>query len=195
MPQDQEMDLLVRSVRLAAADVILIELADPEGEDLPGWDPGSHLELVLPSGRIRHYSLCGPAAGHSSYEVAVLRAADGRGGSAELHDTGLVGKLLRVRGPRNRFHLDADAPAYLLVAGGIGVTPLLPMARQLASSRLPFRVIYGARSAQAMAFAGELRALVGEDLELVDEQIAGRLDLGRIVDDAPDGALVYCCGR
>jgi ferredoxin-NADP reductase len=189
-----DMLLLVRSVSYAADGVIVLEFVDPAGRELPPWEPGSHLEIVLPSGLIRHYSLCGPAHGRHAYEVAVLRAADGRGGSAELHDTGLVGRELTVRGPRNRFQLVDGAPAYVLLAGGIGVTPLLPMARYLAQTGRPFRFVYGARSKNAFAFADELRALAVPQLEFVDEQVQGRPDIAAIVGKARDGAAIYCCG-
>jgi ferredoxin-NADP reductase len=188
------MSLRVRSVSYAATDVIIIEFVDPAEQDLPAWEPGSHLEIVLPSGLIRHYSLCGPAQGGGAYQVAVLRVPDGRGGSAELHDTGLVGRELTVRGPRNRFRLVDDAPGYLLIAGGIGVTPLVPMARALAAAGRPFDFVYGARSNCTFAFAEELRELAGPRLDLVDEQTQGRPDVARIVAEAPDGAAVYCCG-
>jgi ferredoxin-NADP reductase len=190
----EDMSLRVRSVSYAATDVIIIEFVDPAEQDLPAWEPGSHLEIVLPSGLIRHYSLCGPAQGGGAYQVAVLRVPDGRGGSAELHDTGLVGRELTVRGPRNRFRLVDDAPGYLLIAGGIGVTPLVPMARALAAAGRPFDFVYGARSSCAFAFAEELRELAGPRLDLVDEQTQGRPDVARIVAEAPDGAAVYCCG-
>jgi ferredoxin-NADP reductase len=190
----EDMSLRVRSVSYAATDVIIIEFVDPAEQDLPAWEPGSHLEIVLPSGLIRHYSLCGPAQGGGAYQVAVLRVPDGRGGSAELHDTGLVGRELTVRGPRNRFRLVDDAPGYLLIAGGIGVTPLVPMARALAAAGRPFDFVYGARSSRAFAFAEELRELAGPRLDLVDEQTQGRPDVARIVAEAPDGAAVYCCG-
>ena len=189
-----DMLLRVRSVSYAAKDVIILEFVDPAGRDLPAWEPGSHLEIVLPSGLIRHYSLCGPADERGAYQVAVLRVADGRGGSAELHDTGLVGRELTVRGPRNRFHLVDDAPAYVLIAGGIGVTPLVSMARALAATGRPFRFVYGARSRDAFAFVEELRELAGPQLELVDEQAQGRPDIAGIVAQARDGAAIYCCG-
>ena len=196
MTTERTNDLLLRvqSVTYAAEDVVILEFVDSAGQDLPIWEPGSHLEIVLPSGLIRHYSLCGPAHGRGAYQVAVLRVADGRGGSAELHDTGLVGRRLTVRGPRDRFPLVDGAPEYVLLAGGIGVTPLVSMARALAGAGRPFRFIYGARSSNAFAFAEELRQLAGPQLDLLDEQSQGRPDIDRIVREAADGAAIYCCG-
>jgi ferredoxin-NADP reductase len=184
--------LRVESIRRAAAGVVVLELADQDGRELPDWEPGSHLELTLPSGLVRHYSLCGPASGRDSYQVAVLRVPDGKGGSREIHDTGLVGRTLLVRGPRNRFPL-VDASHYLLLAGGIGITPLLPMARTLARQMSPFRLIYGARSAESFAFRAELAAL-SPAAEFVPEDVSGRPDLARALDQCPEGTAVYCCG-
>jgi tetrachlorobenzoquinone reductase len=188
----RQLVLRVQSVSRAAEAVVLIELVDPSGADLPPWEPGGHLELELPSGTIRQYSLCGPASSRTSYVVAVLRVADGRGGSIEVHDTGLVGRELVVRGPRNRFPL-VDAPSYLLLAGGIGVTPIVAMARELTRAGRPFRLVYGARTSGAMAFRDELRSL-GEHVTLVAEDVVGRPDFGAALAASPPGTAVYCCG-
>jgi tetrachlorobenzoquinone reductase len=188
----RQLVLRVQSVSRAAEGVVLIELVDPSGADLPPWEPGGHLELELPSGTIRQYSLCGPASSRTSYVVAVLRVADGRGGSIEVHDTGLVGRELVVRGPRNRFPL-VDAPSYLLLAGGIGVTPIVAMARELTRAGRPFRLVYGARTSGAMAFRDELRSL-GEHVTLVAEDVVGRPDFGAALAASPPGTAVYCCG-
>lgn len=184
--------LRVQSVSWATEGVVLIELVEPSGADLPPWEPGGHLELELPSGTIRQYSLCGPASSRKSYVVAVLRVADGRGGSIEVHDTGLVGRELVVRGPRNRFPL-VDAPSHLLLAGGIGVTPIVAMARELTRLGRPFRLVYGARTSGAMAFRDELRSL-GEHVTLVAEDVVGRPDFGAALAASPPGTAVYCCG-
>jgi ferredoxin-NADP reductase len=187
----RELTLLVESVSRAADGIVLVQLVDPTGAQLPPWQPGGHLELELPSGLIRQYSLCGPGD-DPSYVVAVLRVGDGRGGSIEVHDTGLVGRELLVRGPRNRFPL-VDAPAYLLLAGGIGVTPIVAMARELTRRGAPFRMIYGARTAGAMAFGAELRALGGH-VECIAEDEVGRPDFAAALDASAPGAAVYCCG-
>jgi tetrachlorobenzoquinone reductase len=188
----RELVLRVQSVSWAAEGVVLVELVDPSGADLPAWEPGGHLELELPSGTIRQYSLCGPAGSRKSYVVAVLRVADGRGGSIEVHDTGLVGRELVVRGPRNRFPL-VDAPSYLLLAGGIGVTPIVAMTRELTHRGRPFRLVYGARTVATMAFRDELEQL-GEHVSLVAEDEVGRPDFAAALDASPPGTAVYCCG-
>src|SRR3954449_12969009 len=131
--QPRTLLLLVTSVRLEADGVISLTLTDPQGDDLPPWQPGAHIELELPSGLRRQYSLCGLTSNRKEYIIAVLRQPGGRGGSLEVHTTGLVGRQLRFHGPRNHFKLQPSA-RYLFIAGGIGVTPLLAMARSLGSN-------------------------------------------------------------
>ncbi|GAA4548573.1 PDR/VanB family oxidoreductase [Pseudonocardia xishanensis] len=182
--------LRVQEVRHEAAGVVSVLLVDPAGEPLPAWEPGAHLELVLPSGLLRQYSLCGPE-GAAGYRVAVLREAEGRGGSREIHDVGLVGRTLGVRGPRNHFSL-ADAPSHLLIAGGIGVTPMLAMARRLAATGQDWRMVYGGRTRESMAFVDELRSLGPVDIVPQDE--LGHPDLAAALDSAAPGTVVYACG-
>ena len=150
--------LRVDRIDRAAENVLLLRLVAPDQAVLPKWSPGDHLELVLPSKRIRHYSLCGPTDDRTSYTVAVLRVADGRGGSIEIHDGDLLGSDLVVRGPRTNFPL-VEASSYLLLAGGIGITPLAAMARALHARGADWSLIYGARSEAAMAFRSELAGL------------------------------------
>ena len=190
------MRLLVDQVRWEADDVVSVRLRDAGGADLPTWTPGAHLDLVLPSGLIRQYSLCGDPADRTSYLVAVLRERAGRGGSAEIHDTALVGRTLEVRGPRNHFTLE-PAPAYVFLAGGIGITPLVAMARAAARSRTPWRLHYGGRSRRSMAFVDELSRLAeAGDGQVVHapQDAVGLLDLDVIIAGAPPEAAIYACG-
>ena len=196
---DAELALLVRQVAHEADGVVSMLLTDPDGRPLPPWQPGAHLELTLPSGLIRQYSLCGdPAPGGDHYRVAVLRERAGRGGSAEIHDTGLVGRVLRARGPRNRFQL-VDAPRYVFIAGGIGITPILPMVRAVAATSASWTLHYGGRTRRSMAFLDDLTAIAAAagrraPLHVVPEDERGLLDLKRILDDVALGTEVYCCG-
>ena len=132
------MRLRVERIQRAADKVLFLTLVDPGGAALPPWDAGGHLELHLPSTLRRQYSLCGDPADRHSYTVAVLRVDDGRGGSIEIHDTGLIGRTLEIRGPINNFRL-VDANSYLLLAGGIGITPIVAMARALQFSPITIR--------------------------------------------------------
>ena len=193
-----ELTLLVRQVTHEAEGVVSLRLADPDGRPLPPWRPGAHLEIVLPSGLVRQYSLCGDPEQADSYEVAVLRERAGRGGSAEVHDTGLAGRVLRVRGPRNRFEL-IDAPAYVFIAGGIGITPIVPMVRAAAAKQAPWVLHYGGRSLRSMAFLDRLTAVAtgparASALHVVPGSEDGLLDLDRILSGSDPRAAVYCCG-
>lgn len=185
--------LLVSQVRWEADDVISITLTDPQGADLPPWRPGAHLDLLLASGLMRQYSLCGDPTDRRSYTVAVLREQRGRGGSVELHDTALVGRTLQARGPRNHFELQ-PAGRYLFLAGGIGITPIMAMVREASRATVPWELHYGGRSRGHMAFADELLELGGERVHLMPQDSEGILDLSGIVGDTPDEADIYACG-
>lgn len=188
-----DLALRVERVEPAADGVVLVHFGHPDGAELPAWEPGAHLELVLPSTLIRHYSLCGDPADANSYTVAVLRVEDGRGGSREIHDGDLTGAVLTVRGPRNHFRL-VDAPSYLLLAGGIGVTPIAAMARRLADVGADWRLVYGGRRRTAMAFQAELSAIGGERVSVVPQDEQGIPDFATLIEDAPSGTAIYCCG-
>ncbi|WP_330176908.1 PDR/VanB family oxidoreductase [Streptomyces sp. NBC_01498] len=185
--------LLVEQVRLEATDVVSLTLADPDGGALPPWEPGAHIDLRLPSGTVRQYSLCGPPDDPCHYTVAVLREERGRGGSVEVHGTALVGRTLRARGPRNHFPL-VPAPHYLFLAGGIGVTPVLAMIRRAVADGASWELHYGGRSRASMAFTGVLTDLGAARVHLVPQDESGLLPLTDLVGAAPPGTAVYCCG-
>lgn len=185
--------LLVRQVRLEAAGVVSLTLADPDGGELPPWSPGAHIDLRLPSGTVRQYSLCGPPDDPYTYTVAVLREERGRGGSVEVHDSALVGRTLQVRGPRNHFAL-VDAPHYLFLAGGIGVTPILAMVRAVVAAGASWELHYGGRSRATMAFTAELTDLGAGRTHLAPQDEDGLLAVDDLVAAAPDRTAVYCCG-
>ncbi|MFI9834518.1 PDR/VanB family oxidoreductase [Streptomyces sp. NPDC051913] len=195
-PDHQELRLHVRQIRWEADDVISLQLSREDGAELPPWQPGAHLEVRLPSGLLRQYSLCGDPRDRRSYTIAVLRAQPGRGGSGEIHDTALVGRQLSVRGPRNHFPLQ-PAPSYVFIAGGIGITPILAMAREATVRRVPWTLHYGGRSARSMAFTGDIGALAreaGAPVAVLPEEHHGLLPLNDIVVAADTGAAVYACG-
>ncbi|MER7166840.1 PDR/VanB family oxidoreductase [Micromonospora sp. NPDC000207] len=184
--------LRVAAKRTVADGVVALELVDAEGARLPDWTPGAHVDLVLPSGHTRQYSLCGDRWDAYRYRVAVLREPDGRGGSAYVHDVLRVGDRVGVGAPRNNFPL-VPAGRYLFVAGGIGVTPLLPMVHQAQSVGADWHLLYAGRSRRTMAFLDEL-AGHGDRVEVCATDERGRPELtGRLrVVDA--GRRVYCCG-
>lgn len=183
---------VVRDVRRLTRDVVAVTLGAEPGGALPAWSPGAHVDLVLPSGLVRQYSLCGDPADRSSYRIAVRSAVAGRGGSAEVHRL-RPGQRVSVRGPRNTFPL-LPAPAYLFVAGGIGITPILPMVRQVAAEGRPWRLVYVARARTQMAFLDDVGALDADRVDVVATDVEGRPDLPRLLRAAPPDAVVYCCG-
>ncbi|MFC4332097.1 PDR/VanB family oxidoreductase [Streptomyces andamanensis] len=190
-PRTRALRLLVTARETVAEGVVRLRL---EGHGLPRWEPGAHLDLVLPSGLVRQYSLCGDPADDSSYTVATRLIEDGRGGSREVHAQLAEGTEVEVRGPRNRFPLTA-ADSYVFVAGGIGITPLLPMLRAL-GEHTPWRLLYGGRSRASMPFLAELAELDpdGTRVTVAAEDEHGRPDLDALLTGLPAGTAVYCCG-
>ncbi|MEU2235289.1 PDR/VanB family oxidoreductase [Streptomyces vietnamensis] len=163
-----------------------------EGAGLPAWQPGAHIDLVLPSGLVRQYSLCGDPAATDTYTVATRLIEDGRGGSREVHEQLHEGVEIEIRGPRNRFPL-VDSPAYVFVAGGIGITPVLPMLRAAEAAGADWRLVYCGRSRTTMPYLAEVERLGGERVTVVAEDESGFPDLeflGRL----PVETAVYCCG-
>jgi ferredoxin-NADP reductase len=187
-----EAELVVTEVQAVAEDVVALTLADPAGAALPAWTPGAHVDLVLDENHTRQYSLCGRPAEPSQWRIAVLKAPAGRGGSVLVHEQLRVGATVRVRGPRNHFPLVASR-RYLFIAGGIGITPLLPMIAEAAASGIDWQLVYGGRSRSSMAFAEEL-AGYGDRVTIVPQDEAGMPDLGALLADPQEGTVVYCCG-
>lgn len=166
-----------------------------EGAGLPAWQPGAHIDLVLPSGLVRQYSLCGDPADTGTYTVAtrlIEEEQGGRGGSREVHEQLHDGVEVEIRGPRNRFPL-IDSPAYVFVAGGIGVTPVLPMVRAAEAAGAEWRLVYCGRSRATMPYLDEIERLGRDRVTVVAEDESGRPDLG-FLGELPDGTAVYCCG-
>ncbi|MDO0915503.1 PDR/VanB family oxidoreductase [Streptomyces sp. DT2A-34] len=186
LPRSRALRLLVASREEIADGVVQLRL---EGRDLPRWEPGAHLDLVLPSGLVRQYSLCGDPEDSSSYTVATRLVAGGRGGSREVHEQVREGMELQVRGPRNRFPL-VEAASYVFVVGGIGITPVLPMLRALPDGA-EWRLLYCGRERASMPFLEEVEKLGGGSRVAVVE---GRPDLDAFLADVPEDGAVYCCG-
>jgi ferredoxin-NADP reductase len=185
-------ELQVAAVTLEADETISLILRDTTGADLPSWAPGAHVDLILPSGMIRQYSLCGSTNDRKHYRIAVLREPNGRGGSVELHNLPLVGRTLKVRGPRNHFELK-DGGSYLFIAGGIGITPILSMIVDLPPAA-NWTLYYGGRSRRTMAFIDEVTAIGAGRVRLVPEDEQGLLDLDAILSSATADSAIYCCG-
>lgn len=162
---------------------------------LSRWRPGAHIDVHLPSGTIRQYSLCGDHEHRDSYRIVVLEIVDGRGGSREVHAALNVGSELEIGVPRNDFRL-REAPAYLFVAGGIGITPIMSMIREAARSGKPWRLVYGARTAEHFVFTEELDQLAAATwgkVEYLPQDTVGHAPLPDLVRESV-GQGVYCCG-
>ena len=164
----------------------------PQRPELPEWTPGAHVDLRLPDGKVRQYSLCGDPADRARYTVAIKREAGGRGGSLWAHANLAEGGLAHVSAPRNNFPL-AEGTRHILVAGGIGITPFVSMARSLAASGADFALHFCARSAAEAPLLDALRAVCGDRLHLWLSGEGRRLDPALIGPPAP-GTHLYACG-
>lgn len=171
--------------------VSTITLAHSDGRRLPDWAPGAHIDVFLPAGQSRQYSLCGDRFDPYSYRISVRLADSGRGGSAFVSAL-RVGDSVRIGGPRNNFRL-APAPRYLFVAGGIGITPLMPMIAQAELMDIDWQLIYLGRRRETMALLEELT--VYQDRVIVHPSSThGRFDLLAAVAAEPPSTKVYGCG-
>lgn len=198
MLDDTLVKLRLRQIRLEAQDIVSLEFVAPDGGPLPAFTAGAHIDLMLPGERVRSYSLVNDPTETHRYVLAVLRESEGRGGSAWLHDHPRVGDELLARPPVNDFALVENAPTSVFIAGGIGVTPFLSMARQLQRLGRSWRLHHAVRSPRHAAFASDLQALDGGQgrvtLHLGDAGPDLRLDMSRLVAGAPPDAHLYCCG-
>lgn len=192
-------EVSVAARRELAAGIMAFELESADGSVLPPWTPGSHVDVLLPGGIERQYSLCNGADTGSPWQIGVLREPAGRGGSIQLHDSATVGTTLRVRGPRNHFRFEPEASARVLfVAGGIGITPILPMLREATARGLDWTLEYAGRSRQTMAFVDELLTAHPERVRIHAADEGRRLALGMLAANTrpePGSKLaVYSCG-
>ena len=180
--------LVVAAIEREADDVLLLELRHPDGDDLPEWRPGAHIDLWAVPERAGQYSLLGDPADRTAWRVGVLRERESRGVSAALHGTLAVGDSIPVSGPRNNFPL-VDAQRYVFIAGGIGITPLLPMIEAAGASGREWQLHYATRGAVA-PFESRL---TGEGVQRYHPDL-GRLDLATLFGAIEPGTAVYCCG-
>jgi ferredoxin-NADP reductase len=192
---EQALVLSVTDVRAEARDVMMLELRAPNGGPLPRFEPGAHLEIALPNGLVRHYSLVNDWRETDRYVVAVGRAPDSRGGASCVHQLVRCGAQLRVSPPRNNFALDPTASSFLFIAGGIGITPIMAMIRWCEKNERPWRLIYAARSRQRAAFYEDLCAYGGERVRFhFDDERGQLLDAEAAIAGLAPGEKIYCCG-
>ncbi|MER5834547.1 PDR/VanB family oxidoreductase [Streptomyces sp. NPDC002130] len=189
--------LVVARRTLAADGVVSLTLRRPDGGMLPAWTPGAHIDVLLGSGDgdgdlIRQYSLCGDPADREAWQIAVLREPRGRGGSAYVHDHLREGAAVRVRGPRNNFPL-RPAARHLFIAGGVGITPIIPMVEAADAAGWDWRLLYGGRTRTSMAFLDRLAPYEGRVLVRPQDEF-GLLDLAAHLGVPEEGTLVHACG-
>ncbi|WP_291384410.1 MULTISPECIES: cytochrome P450/oxidoreductase [Achromobacter] len=187
--------VVVHSAKRAADGIVRLRLVSPDGKPLPRWSPGSHIDVECgDTGLSRQYSLCGDPAETGVFEIAVLHEANGRGGSAWMHANATPGARLRIRGPRNHFRLDESASKLILIAGGIGITPISAMARRARELGLDYELHYSGRSRACMALADELASLHGDRLHLHVKDEGSRADYAALLAEPRAGTQVYACG-
>jgi len=187
----------VTAVRVVAKEavangVVAVTFAPVESPELPEWDAGAHVEVLIEGVPTRQYSLSGDPANRSIWRLGVLREPAGRGTSRYIHDELAVGDTLRIVGPRNHFAL-VDAPEYVFIAGGIGITPILPMARAAEQVGAQWHLTYGGRTRESMAFLDELSAY-GDKVTIVPQDEMGMLNLPELLGEPREGVKIYCCG-
>lgn len=188
----ENITIAVQQINQESEGVISLLLTGVDSNELPAWTPGAHIGLKLDGGIERQYSLCGKTADRSHWQVAVLREPESRGGSAWIHSQLRVGDQLKATPPSNQFPL-VEAPFYLFIGGGIGITPLIPMIEAVEKQGKPWRLVYGGRKLDSMAFVKQLAAY-GDKVEFRPEDQFGLLDLASLVSGLPSGGVIYSCG-
>jgi cytochrome P450/ferredoxin-NADP reductase len=183
----------VAEIRPEADGVASYVLEDPSGRPLPSWGPGAHVDLLV-GDYDRKYSLCGDQADHDRFQLAILRDDQGRGGSRYVHENLAVGSPVRVRGPKNHFRLDEGASHYVLIAGGIGITPIMAMADRLKRLGRSYDLHYAGHASSGMAFVDRLRRDHGDRLHLYVSAEGRRMRLADLVGQPVAGRQVYACG-
>ena len=189
-------ELRVAKVEQITPRIRMFELVSLDGAPLPGFTAGSHIDVELGNGEERSYSLLNDQGETGRYVIAVLREADGRGGSAWMHDALREGDGIRAAPPENDFRLSEAGDHHILIAGGIGVTPILPMAARLREIGRDYAIHYCARSEEEAAFAREVASRHGERARFhYDGGVAGcGLDVARLLANRPSAAHAYVCG-
>lgn len=184
--------IVIDDVQIIAEEVRALRLLRADGLQLPSWEPGAHIDVLLPSGRVRQYSLCGDPAELDSYLIGVQLEEAGRGGSAEMHEL-RKGDAISIHPPRNNFPF-IPARSYLFLAAGIGITPMVSMIAKAHSMDAEWKLMYAARSRSRMAFADELLGEHADNVELCPEDVQGRPDLAALAQTVSANTRIYACG-
>lgn len=188
------LSLRIISATWEAPNIISYELRPPEGGELPAFTAGAHIDITLPNGLVRSYSLLNPQSERHRYVIAVQKDRASRGGSRWVHENFRAGDLVTVNGPRNNFPLDEAAEKSVLIAGGIGITPILSMVERLGAIGRDWELVYCSRKRGGTAFLERLQGKPQVRFNF-DEEPGGRmLDIAAVVKAAPPQAHLYCCG-
>ncbi|WP_395065611.1 PDR/VanB family oxidoreductase [Paraburkholderia silvatlantica] len=193
----RKIEARVKSIRPLAEDVSAFEFVSADGSALPPFIAGSHIDVHLPGGMIRQYSLCNPSTERHHYVVAVLRDAAGRGGSIAMHDALHAGQIVTISAPRNHFQLSADAAQHVFIAGGIGITPIMAMIDEVQRRGEAFHLFYCARTPQRTAFLDVLQPLIDAgdaSVHFDGGDPRNGLDLSRTLAQCAPGTHLYYCG-
>ncbi|WP_082833321.1 PDR/VanB family oxidoreductase [Rhodococcus sp. LB1] len=197
MPSDKNdefnANLVVRNRSTPSEGVVLLDLAHPENDALPRWEPGAHIDLLLADGLTRQYSLCGDPADSETWRVGILLDSNSRGGSHFVHERLHTGATVRVGGPRNNFPL-IESPRYRFIAGGIGITPIVAMIEAAERAGSDWTLLYGGRTRASMAFAADLTTKYGDRVTAWPQDERGLLDLEGFLKEPEGDTLLYCCG-
>ena len=189
----QTVDLRLTAIRYAAQDTNLYEFRRPDGAALEPVEPGAHIDITLPNGMMRQYSLVTADGDPAAYMVGIKRDRASRGGSIFIHDKLRVGEVLKIGGPRNNFPLNEDAGHTVLIAGGIGITPICCMAQRLKKLGRSFELHYACRTRAEAAFFAELSAMPEARIH-IDDEVGGFMDVAAAVAASRSDAHFYCCG-
>jgi tetrachlorobenzoquinone reductase len=187
-------DVRLIAIRYVARDICTFEFARLDNHKLPAIQAGAHIDLHLPNGLVRQYSISTPGDTLASYALTIKREATSRGGSHYIFDQLKPGALLKISEPVNRFRLHDGTRHSILIAGGIGITPIWAMAQELRAHKRSWELHYACRTRADMAFLDPLQQLPNVSLYFRGEAGAAALDLMSIVTQAPKDAHLYCCG-
>ncbi len=179
--------------------VVALTLAAADEKPLPPWYPGAHIDLHLPSGRLRQYSLCGDPEQPDTYRIAVRRIPDGGGGSVEVHDVLDVGATATTHGPRNAFPLTVPGHGsptrrFRFIAGGIGITPILPMLTLAQRLGVEWSMVYAGRTRDSLPFLDEIAEVGTDRVRIRTDDVDGLPTAHDLLGDCLDGTAVYACG-
>ena len=186
-------EMRLAAIRYLAHETSLFEFETIDGAEVPTAEAGAHIAVNLPNDMVRLYSLVSPVGRGNRYAIGVKRDQSGRGGSVCLHDKVRVGTVLKIGAPRNNFALNESVDHSVLIAGGIGITPIWAMAQRLNELGRSFELHYACRDRRDVAFADLIGGLTNANIH-VDAEADSFLDIGTIIDEAPIGSHFYCCG-